>query len=151
MFDIIKRKDLEPYASGARWYRFRMPGYLGGAAPRIVGDMPVLEEVHNDQLPDAPFKGPLAYFQNNSDIVLSIGNFLALEMKYLPDLDSVLASDTYTFAPSNAPAQIDFVSNYGTKISNITGWSNPYPGGDTTWYIYVYGIVLDGECDPGEF
>ena len=72
-------------------------------------------------------------------------------MKYVPDLDSILSQDTYSFYPSNCPVEIQFLSNYGTKMSNITGFQSPYPSGDLTWYIYVYGIVLDGECDPGEF
>lgn len=152
MFNIIFDRDLHPYATEARWYRFKMPGMMGVGMPRIEGDFPVLELVHNDQLPTETVKGPLMVVANDNLLAVDIANFVVFEIRFLPDLtdlkDPTFAFN-YAFPPSINGADINVSCIDGNVHSTLNCWQSPFVG--DTWYLYIYGVTVNRDFDPGEF
>lgn len=84
MFDIIKHKDMSPYASGLRWYKLRMT-YDGAVTAIFSDDFDQVYGQANPQLP-ATITGPALVNMYDTPILL---NFVAVDVMTIPTMDAI--------------------------------------------------------------
>ena len=133
MFDIIRHKDMTPYASGLRWYKLRM-SYDGNDTAIFSDDFDQVYGQSGEQLPTT-ITGPAVLNYFGTPAIL---NFVAVDVMVIPTQASIEGIQNVNFSP----AFLSIGGIDGSLKSEIQ--LNPSPQyGFPEIDIYVQGIALN--------